>query len=190
MEDLGVMCVVYVGKDAEELAVDVLDGGGEGLRKVVTCEPVSLPSLVWSGLTRFGGEHVLVVEQVLDPGHDVINIRRCGEVDALSILVDPSVIKAGGRSVKRGTRRETHALRSGRHGRTRVLRAALGDDPIKLVEVGIKVEDWDRMRTANAWRDDAPLTATHSMMSTYFGRTTMVLKLPLTRAASTKGLQR
>lgn len=29
------MCVVYVGKDTEELAVDVLDGGGEGLRKVV-----------------------------------------------------------------------------------------------------------------------------------------------------------
>lgn len=31
-----VVCMVYVGKDAEELAVDVLDGGGEGLRKVVT----------------------------------------------------------------------------------------------------------------------------------------------------------
>jgi hypothetical protein len=37
---------------------------------------------------------------------------------------------------------------------------------------------------------DVPLTATHSMISTYFGRTTIVLKLPLTRAASTNGLHR
>ena len=34
------------------------------------------------------------------------------------------------------------------------------------------------------------LTATHSMISTYFGSMTMVLKFPLTKAASTKGLQR
>lgn len=33
-------------------------------------------------------------------------------------------------------------------------------------------------------------TATHSIIFTYFGSTTMVLKFPLTRAASTKGLQR
>ena len=43
MEDLRVMCVVYVGKDAEELAVDVLDGGGEGLREVVTCDALGKP---------------------------------------------------------------------------------------------------------------------------------------------------
>lgn len=36
MEDLRVMCVVYVGKDAEKLTIDVLDGRGEGLGKVVT----------------------------------------------------------------------------------------------------------------------------------------------------------
>ena len=34
------------------------------------------------------------------------------------------------------------------------------------------------------------LTATHSITSTYFGNTTIVLKFPFTRAASTKGLQR
>lgn len=77
----------------------------------------------------------------MDPGHDVINIRRCSEVDALSILVDPSVIKAGRlHSVRRCTWKETHALWPSRHGRTCMLRAALGDDPVKLVEVGIKVE--------------------------------------------------
>lgn len=35
-----------------------------------------------------------------------------------------------------------------------------------------------------------PLTATHSMISVYFGCMTIVLKFPLTRAASTKGLHR
>jgi len=34
------------------------------------------------------------------------------------------------------------------------------------------------------------LTATHSIISTYFGSITIVLKFPLTNAASTKGLQR
>ena len=36
----------------------------------------------------------------------------------------------------------------------------------------------------------ALFTATHSEISTYFGNITMFLKLPLTRAASTNGLQR
>jgi hypothetical protein len=34
------------------------------------------------------------------------------------------------------------------------------------------------------------LTATHSMMSTYLGSITIVLKLPFTRAASANGLDR
>lgn len=144
-----------------------------------------------SGLTRFGREDVLVVEEVLDPGHDVINIRRCGEVDALSILVDPGVVEAlSGQN--RFVQGAVHLLWPRRHGGTRVLRAALGDDAVKLVEVGIKVKHCAVVRTCSqsVTRRDGPLTATHSMMSTYFGRTTMVLKLPLTRAASTKGLQR
>jgi hypothetical protein len=37
---------------------------------------------------------------------------------------------------------------------------------------------------------DALLTATHSIMSTYLGSMTMVLKLPLTSAASTNGLHK
>lgn len=36
----------------------------------------------------------------------------------------------------------------------------------------------------------ALFTATHSMMSTYFGSMTIVLKFPFTSAASTKGLER
>lgn len=37
---------------------------------------------------------------------------------------------------------------------------------------------------------NALLTATHSMISTYFGSITIVLKFPFTRAASTNGLHR
>lgn len=98
MEDLRVVGVIYVCKDTEELAVDVFDGRGEGLGKVVSCDAPGKISLTlnWSSssLTRFCGEDVLVVEQVLDPGHDVINIGGCSEVDTLSILVYPCVIKA------------------------------------------------------------------------------------------------
>ncbi len=35
-----------------------------------------------------------------------------------------------------------------------------------------------------------PFTATHSITSAYFGNMTIVLKLPFTSAASTKGLHR
>lgn len=37
---------------------------------------------------------------------------------------------------------------------------------------------------------DVLFTATHSMISTYLGNMTMVLKLPFTRAASANGLHR
>ena len=72
-----------------------------------------------------------------------------------------------------------------------MLRATLRNDPIKLVEVGVKIKHYHHCcQRETGMTSDEPLTATHSMISTYFGRTTMVLKLPLTRAASTNGLQR
>lgn len=46
------------------------------------------------------------------------------------------------------------------------------------------------MVTAAVKARHALLTATHSIISTYFGCITIVLKLPFTSAASTKGLQR
>lgn len=78
-------------------------------------------SLDGSSPTRFCREDVLIVEQVLDPGHDVINIGRCGEVDALSILIDPSVIEAlyeSCRSKDANEKGNIHLLWSSRHGRT------------------------------------------------------------------------
>ena len=38
VKDLGVVRVVKVREDAEELAVDVLDGRGEVLREVAACK--------------------------------------------------------------------------------------------------------------------------------------------------------
>ncbi len=48
------------------------------------------------------------------------------------------------------------------------------------------------MRCCKCWKgeEDILFTATHSMISTYFGSMTIVLKLPLTSAASTNGLHR
>lgn len=96
MEDLWVMCMIYVGKDTEELAIDVFDGRGKGLGKVMAYDaPGELQlSPGCPNLTRLCGEDVLVIEQVLDPGHDVINICRCGKVNTFAILVDPSVVEA------------------------------------------------------------------------------------------------
>lgn len=52
MEDLRVVCVVYVGKDAEELTIDVLDGRGEGLGEIMTYDaPSKLGTVV--GLIEF-----------------------------------------------------------------------------------------------------------------------------------------
>ena len=50
MEDLRVMCVVYVCKDTEELTVDVLDGRRESLGKVMAC--IALGKVFLSRLHR------------------------------------------------------------------------------------------------------------------------------------------
>jgi hypoxanthine-guanine phosphoribosyltransferase len=44
-------------------------------------------------LTGFGGKDVFIVEDILNPGHDIIDLSGCGEVDALSILVDPRKLR-------------------------------------------------------------------------------------------------
>jgi len=51
-------------------------------------------------------------------------------------------------------------------------------------EIGYQKTHWQIRRKCLLF------TATHSMISTYFGSITIVLKLPLTRADSTKGLHK
>ena len=76
-----------------------------------------------------------------------------------------------------------------------MLGAALGNDTIELVQIRVEIEDFQRMvqvkrLTLPRWEINVLLTATHSMMSTYFGNITIVLKFPFTRAASTNGRHR
>jgi hypothetical protein len=77
--------------------------------------------------------------------------------------------------------------------------ATLCNNTIKLVQVGIKVEDCEQeIRTVGVtWtqggvrgEEHVLFMATHSIISTYFGSITIVLKFPLTSAASTNGLER
>lgn len=101
MEDCGVVSVVDVSEDTEELAIDVLHGCGEGLREVLACEGITVcerEQRVAYGdrelLTRLGGEGVLIVNHVLYPCHHVIDVGGGGELDALTILVNPSVVQS------------------------------------------------------------------------------------------------
>ena len=88
-----------------------------------------------------------------------------------------------------------YARITSRHCRTGLLRAAFGNDTIKFIQVRVEIEYY-KIRSPIFKNPNCEqrlyslLTATHSIMSTYFGNITIVLKLPLTRADSTKGLHK
>ena len=44
-------------------------------------------------LTSFGRECSFVVQQILNPGHYVVDIRWGGQIDTFTVLVDPSVVQ-------------------------------------------------------------------------------------------------
>jgi hypothetical protein len=44
------------------------------------------------GRTGLCGEDVLVIQEILDPCHDVVDVCRSAKVDAVAILVDPGVV--------------------------------------------------------------------------------------------------
>lgn len=92
------------------------------------------------------------------------------------------------------------SLDTSRHGRIVLNGAKLCQDSIKLIQVIEEVEYYNTNEISASWsnkiyslavpRRHLQLTAIHSLWSTYFGRTTIVLKLPLIKALLTKGLQR
>ena len=71
-------------------------------------------------------------------------------------------------------------------------RAALRQHAVEQVQVLVEIKDWAARQRRGEGRQTrhALFTATHSMMSVYFGCMTIVLKLPFTSAASTKGLHK
>ena len=74
-------------------------GGYEILRMVMNgvialfSEVVTLKKRVLV-LTGSGGEHGLIVQQVLYPSHHVVDVRWRRELNTLPILVDPCVVQS------------------------------------------------------------------------------------------------
>jgi len=73
-------------------------------------------------------EHVLVVQQVLDPCEDIVNVSWGRKLDLFTIRVYPCVIKAVTSS----------------HRRARTEGAEFCQDSIKQVQVRVEVENVDR----------------------------------------------
>lgn len=48
-------------------------------------------------LTGLCWENVLIVEKVLNPCHDVVDVCGGSKMDALAILIDPCVVETAGR---------------------------------------------------------------------------------------------
>lgn len=79
VKEVGEMRVEDVSEYPKQLTIDV---------------PRRRREVGWERATGIGRENVLVFKQVLDPCEDIINVYRSGELDLLSIRVDPCVIKA------------------------------------------------------------------------------------------------
>jgi hypothetical protein len=52
-------------------------------------------------LTGFCWEHGFIIEKVLDPCHDIVDVRGCGKMDTFAILIDPCVVETAGCCGKR-----------------------------------------------------------------------------------------
>jgi hypothetical protein len=48
-------------------------------------------------LTRLCWENIFIVEKVLNPCHDIVNVRGRGKMDTLAILINPRVVETAGR---------------------------------------------------------------------------------------------
>lgn len=140
-----VVGVVQVSKDPEQLGVDVARDRGKVGRELAA---------------GFGREDGFVLDQAFDPGQDIVDVLRGGELDSFSARVDPGVIHAVGRArlgqsrLMRVTAAESFPRRSDslprpcRHGRVAIDGAELGDDRVVQVQVVEEVDHWARARRA------------------------------------------
>lgn len=46
------------------------------------------------GRTRLCGEDVFIIQETLNPTHHIIDVGRCREVHAFTLLVDPCIAQA------------------------------------------------------------------------------------------------
>lgn len=144
--------------------------------------------------TRLGREKVLVFYQVLYPCHNIINVRRRRQVYALALLVDPWIAQ---------TKMCFELVDFGWMIAVRTLHQQTSLDMLwkcstpqwchKTHSGCCKSQTLSKCTIrfgTGGTSSPALLIATHSMMSTYLGSITMVLRFPLTSAASIKGLHR
>ena len=104
VQNLDVMCVVYMGEDAQQLPVHVFRSRRECRREVATYSRVSRERpRRHASRTRFCRERVLVVKQVLHPRHHIIDVCRCRQLHMLAICVDPRVIEPATQSAPQTT---------------------------------------------------------------------------------------
>jgi len=99
----------------------------------------------WSAITCFCRKCRLVVEQVLNPGHHIVDVCWCRQVHAFPLMVNPCVaqsyVKVRATSGLGFEKQQVNIRLASRHCRTCLLRAAFRNDAIELVQVGIKVEN-------------------------------------------------
>ena len=76
MQDLMKMSMVDVRKNAEELAIYVLYSGRE--RR-------------WEFMSCFCRKCYFIVQEILAPGHHVVDICWCRQVHAFTFMVDPGI---------------------------------------------------------------------------------------------------
>ena len=73
----GIVGVIEMGEDAQELSIDVSSDGWEIWREFSSC---------------FRREHGFVFDETFDPCQNVVDVLRCWKFDSFSVRVDPSVI--------------------------------------------------------------------------------------------------
>ena len=76
MQDLVKMSMVDMRENAEKLAIHVLYCGRERGREFVP---------------RFCRKCCFIVQEILAPGHNIVDICWCSQVHALTFMVDPGI---------------------------------------------------------------------------------------------------
>jgi len=110
VQDLRIVRMVHMCEYAEKLAIDRAHCFREGRMERVV---------------RFCRENVLVINEVLNRGHNIVDVGWCWEIDLFSTRVGPEEIQA----------------RTARHCRALMLCAMPRDDTIELVQVRVKIKN-------------------------------------------------
>ena len=104
VQDLRIVRMVYVREYAEKLTIDRAHCCGKGrMERVVYSDKIYHQTVVLRGdrspLTRLCREDVLVINEVLNRGHNIVDVGWCWEIGLFSTRVRPEVVQADHRKV-------------------------------------------------------------------------------------------